>query len=81
MPSFLSFLKSESEGQSSDPVVDAAPSSEEPLPKSLDEDGEADAVTKAIGMLHCIVWRKILVDRRVRPWPAALAIFRSVDAL
>ena len=50
MPSFLSFLESEAEGQSSDPVVAAARSEEEhPLPKSLDEDGEADAVTKAIG--------------------------------
>lgn len=50
MPSFLSFLKSEAEGQSSDPVVAAATSEEgHPLPKSLDEDGEADAVTKAIG--------------------------------
>ena len=50
---FLSFLKSESEGQSSDPAVAAAPSSEEhPLPKSLDEDGDADAVTKAIGTLR-----------------------------
>ena len=50
---FLSFLKSESEGQSSDPVAAAAPSSEEhPLPKSLDEDGDADAVTKAIGTLR-----------------------------
>ena len=50
---FLSFLKSESEGQSSDPVAAAAPSSEEhSLPKSLDEDGDADAVTKAIGTLR-----------------------------
>lgn len=50
---FLSFLKSESEGQSSDPVAAAAPSSEvHPLPKSLDEDGDADAVTKAIGTLR-----------------------------
>ena len=52
---FLSFLKSESEGQSSDPVAAAAPSSEEhPLPKSLDEDGDADAVTKSIGTLRAI---------------------------
>ena len=47
---FLSFLKSEAEGQSSDPVVAAARLEEEhPLPKSLDEDGEGCAAWGVCG--------------------------------
>ena len=76
---FLSFLKSESEGQSSDPVVAAAPSSEEhPLPKSLDEDGDADAVTKAIGTLRAIFFSFLLFT--VRPLNIQLPVTHSSDS-
>lgn len=83
---FLSFLKSESEGQSSDPVVAAAPSSEEhPLPKSLDEDGDADAVTKAIGTLRAkfflfLLLTFIMANFNVRPLKIQLPVTRSSDS-
>lgn len=80
---FLSFLKSESEGQSSDPVAATAPSSEEhPLPKSLDEDGDADAVTKAIGtsrakilFLFSVTFRVLLL------WPIKIYCGRPAQHL
>ena len=75
---FLSFLKSESEGQSSDPVAAAAPSSEDhPLPKSLEEDGDADAVTKAIGTLrqNSFLFRSVLLHRSDDQFVRPLNIF------
>ncbi len=84
MPSFLSFLMGEAEGQSSDPAVAAAPSEEEhPLPKSLDEDGEADAVTKAIGtLLRWPTARTVPIIFGLSYWPllsSRLLIFLSLQ--
>ena len=49
LPRFFLTSEGEVEGQSSDPA--ASSSDLVPLPKSLDEDGEPDAMTRAIGTL------------------------------